>query len=100
MKVKHLYFILGFISIIYFGFASIDSHPEKSRNKSIIKFSHSVHDGMAECADCHSAVSESQNMSGSLLPVKEDCAACHDVDDDDNCEMCHYEDVYEALIPE
>jgi len=100
MKLKHVYILLGIISIFYFGFTTNESsNSDKSRNKSIIKFSHSAHDGMAECVDCHSHAEESVNMSGSLLPVKDDCAGCHDVEDDDNCEMCHYEDVNEALIP-
>jgi len=99
MKVKHIYAVIGILSILYFGFTSIDSDPIKSRNKSIIKFSHNAHDGTAECSDCHSAVSESIDMSGSLLPVKDDCAACHDVEDDDECETCHYEDTNDALIP-
>ncbi len=100
MKAKHIYLILGLISIFYLGFTDTETDDSlKNRNQSIIKFSHSVHNGMSECADCHSAVSESMDMSGSLLPVKDDCAGCHDVEDEDNCEMCHYEDVYEALIP-
>lgn len=100
MKAKHIYLILGFLSIFYFGFTNTETDDTlKNRNQSIIKFSHSTHEGMSECADCHSAVSESIDMSGSLLPVKDDCAACHDVEDEDNCEMCHYEDVYEALVP-
>ncbi len=100
MKAKHIYALLGFLSIFYFGFTTTETDDTlKNRNQSIIKFSHSTHDGMAECGDCHSAVSESMDMSGSLLPVKDDCAGCHDVEDEDNCEMCHYEDVYEALIP-
>jgi c(7)-type cytochrome triheme protein len=100
MKSKHIYLTFGFIAIFYLGFTNSGSSDSlESRNQSIIKFSHSAHDGISECADCHSAVSESINLSGSLLPVKDDCAACHDVDDDDNCSMCHYEDVYEALEP-
>jgi c(7)-type cytochrome triheme protein len=100
MKAKHIYTLISLISILYFGFTNSGNlDPDESRNKSIIKFSHSAHDDMAECSDCHSAVTESTSMGGSLLPVKDDCAACHDVEDDDNCEMCHYEDVNEALIP-
>jgi len=99
MKVKHFYAIVSIISIFYLGFTGIDSDPEKSRNKSVIKFSHSAHDEIAVCTDCHSNASESVNMTGSLLPVKDNCAECHDVDDEDNCAMCHYEDVYEGLIP-
>lgn len=99
MKVKHIYTLVALASIMYLGFTTVQNDPIKSRNKSIIKFSHSTHDGMAECVDCHSAVEESSDMKGSLLPVKDDCASCHDVDDEENCETCHYEDVNEALIP-
>ena len=100
MKVKHFYILIGLLSIVYFGFTNKNySDPVKSRNKDIIKFSHKTHDGVAECAECHSKVEESTNLVSSLLPVKDDCAACHDVDDDENCSMCHYEDVNEALIP-
>ena len=99
MKVKHIYTLVALASILYFGFTTVQNDPIKSRNKSIIKFSHNTHEGMAECVDCHSSVEESMDMKGSLLPVKDDCASCHDVDDDDNCETCHYEDVNEALIP-
>ena len=99
MKVKYLYLSLGLASLFYLGFSRVSNDPETSRNKSIIKFSHSLHAEMSECGDCHSAVSESEDLSGSLLPGKDDCAGCHDVDDDDNCELCHYEDLYEPLIP-
>lgn len=99
MKEKHIYIVLIFISLLYFSFYGAGHDKEEGRNKSIIKFSHSIHQDIGECADCHSAVVESTNMDGSLLPVKDDCAGCHDVDDDENCELCHYEDVYEALIP-
>ena len=99
MKVKHIYTLVALASIMYLGFTTVQDDHIKSRNKSIIKFSHSTHDGMAECVDCHSAVEESVGMKGSLLPVKDNCASCHDVDDEENCKTCHYEDVNEALIP-
>lgn len=99
MKIKQVIFIIGILSILYFGFTTISSDPEASRNKSIIKFSHSFHLEMAECADCHSNVTESVDFSTSLYPTMDECASCHDVEDDENCEMCHYEDVYEPLIP-
>ncbi len=100
MKLKYAYAAIGLISILYLGFTNFGSDDSlKNGNKSIIKFSHSLHDGAAECADCHVKVTESKSLGMSLLPAKAECAACHDVEDSDNCSKCHYEDVFEVLVP-
>lgn len=99
MKTKILYLLIGLISIFYLGFMNNSDKEFKKRNKSIIKFSHEFHIEMGECVDCHSKVPESIDFSESLLPVMDDCANCHDVEDEDECSTCHYEDVYEPLIP-
>ena len=99
MKIKNFYILFGFISLLYLGFVAIAQNVQDDRNKSIIKFSHSVHAEEAECADCHSKVSESISLGASLLPTKENCSECHDVDDEENCAECHYEGVEEFLIP-
>ncbi|MBK7105663.1 MAG: cytochrome c3 family protein [Ignavibacteriae bacterium] len=100
MKLKYVYTIVGLASILYFGFTNFTTSEEvKTRNQSIIIFSHSAHDGNAECADCHTNVAESSNLGKSLLPTKAECAACHDVEDEENCKMCHYDGVFETLGP-
>ncbi len=101
MKSKHIYLIIAILSLVFLSLTAFTSkvavEPEKS-NKSIIKFSHSLHAEVTDCASCHSSVSDAKTLDARLIPGKEDCAACHDVEDDENCNMCHYEDVYEPLV--
>lgn len=54
-----------------------------------IMFPHQLHveDMEMECETCHSSVRDATDLSTRLLPVKDDCAVCHDVYD--TCEMCH-----------
>ncbi len=100
MKIKYLYAAFSLVIITFITIAAIDSNnvePEKT-NKDIIKFSHSVHKEISDCASCHTTVAESTSLNDRLLPEKSVCATCHDVDDTENCNFCHYEDVYEPLI--
>lgn len=69
---------------------------DKKNNKDLIKFSHQFHVEMAGCEDCHTAVPESVTLTDHLVPGKDDCAMCHDVEDE--CDLCHYEDVFEPLV--
>lgn len=57
----------------------------------LIKFSHKLHvaEMEIECGDCHTSTAESVVSSDFLLPQKEQCAECHDVEDEMNCTMCH-----------
>ncbi len=100
MKPKYFYIFLLTASAIYLSITAFSYRmdAEESQNKSIIKFSHQLHIEMeVECEMCHAEVAESTSLSGKLLPSKDACADCHDVEDDENCEMCHYEDVNEPL---
>lgn len=56
-----------------------------------IKFSHKYHlqEEELECSDCHAKVQDSKIGSDDLLPTKETCADCHDVEAKDNCQKCH-----------
>lgn len=98
MKSKKLYLVLfsGIFSLLMLSAFTTDE-PAKN-NKSLIKFSHELHSEMSDCESCHSGVTEAASLSGRLLPTKDNCAECHDVDDDENCNLCHYEDVYEPLM--
>ena len=82
---------------IFTGFTTLEDEPVKN-NKNIIKFSHELHNEVTDCASCHSSASEAESLSDRLLPGKSDCEACHDVEDDENCELCHYEDNFEPLV--
>ena len=72
--------------------------PAERTNKDIIKFSHSFHAEVTDCASCHTNVVESTSLSDKLLPTMDACAECHDVEDMDACGTCHYEEVFEPLL--
>lgn len=101
MKIKLLYGSLSLIIILFLTIAAIDinksDEPQKT-NKDVIKFSHAVHKEVTDCASCHTNVIESKSLNDRLLPEKSVCATCHDVEDTDNCNYCHYEDVQEPLL--
>lgn len=106
MKIKIYYFslvILASVILLFsaFRFADADDKCGKDRNKSIIKFSHKVHQSSVECEACHVNVSESVSLKGSLLPDKPICAQCHseEIEDNEKCGFCHYDGVFEKLIP-
>ena len=102
MKFKFFYLLLIPIlasAFILTAFSSNDSTGVKYRNKGIIKFSHKFHlDGITDCQTCHTGVLKSTSLNGELLPTMDDCGQCHDVEDDNNCKMCHYGDNYEPFI--
>ncbi len=54
-------------------------------------FSHSFHvdEQEIECTSCHPEIENSKLSSDRNLPTMEECEACHDVDDDETCGMCH-----------
>jgi hypothetical protein len=101
MKLNYLYLVVLPILIGLFiltASSSIDKPEGSEGNKSLIKFSHSLHIDLTDCESCHSAVLTSISLKDRLLPNHDNCIGCHDVDDSDNCNTCHYEDVYEPLI--
>ncbi|UCF36782.1 MAG: cytochrome c3 family protein [Acidobacteriota bacterium] len=54
-------------------------------------FSHSRHLKALdlECTFCHSRATESSQSTDSLLPSKETCAICHEVQESSRCLTCH-----------
>ena len=99
MKLKFFYIILtiGLITTVIFSAFSSAPATGQSGNDKIIKFSHKFHSDITDCASCHTAVSKSTSLKDNLLPKMDDCAQCHDVEDEKNCTLCHYDDVYEPL---
>lgn len=55
-----------------------------------IRFSHGYHmmEVEMDCADCHDGV-ESLPAGGRSIPNHEVCESCHDVEDDETCNLCH-----------
>ncbi len=55
-----------------------------------ILFPHDLHfENEVECTDCHEGVTGSTTAADHLLPEMDVCADCHDIDDEDECNLCH-----------
>lgn len=100
MKPKTLYLLIFTAVVTFLAFSVEQTENAEIENNKIIKFSHELHAEAMDCADCHTGVTDSEKLTDRLLPDKETCAGCHDVDDDESCNMCHYEDVFEPLAKE
>ncbi len=63
----------------------------KGDKKNPVKLSHRIHMSIenVQCFTCHSGSEESLVSKDLLLPPKEDCAVCHDVNSSDKCAVCH-----------
>lgn len=68
-------------------------------NSKVIKFDHKLHvtDAGIKCEDCHKTAVKSISAKDNLNPKKEDCSVCHDVKDEKNCKLCHYDTKYKKL---
>lgn len=101
MKLRYMYFSLTtvLLSILFFTAASVNRNDEEQNNSQKLKFSHKLHIPMMECAGCHTNVSSTTSLKERLLPKKDDCALCHDVSDEEQCGFCHYENIFEPLVP-
>ena len=97
LKVLYLFIFLGTLALLAFGAMSSLKDDGVISNQGKIKFSHSKHKDIIECADCHSKVKESTNLKESLFPNHDNCASCHEVDNDQQCSTCHIGDNYSAL---
>lgn len=93
-----IFILLVAVFLIFTAFSGKLAFSNSAGNDELIKFSHSLHYELAECADCHSNVSKSISMNDRLLPNHDNCKECHDVDNSDECETCHINDNYEPLI--
>jgi hypothetical protein len=102
-KLKIIYFFLfiGTIAFLLIGAINTLKVENTSSNEGKIKFSHQLHKDLLSCEDCHSSVTESVSLTNSLFPNHENCSSCHDVEDEKECNTCHYDDNFEALsLPE
>jgi len=102
MKLKYIYLLVSVISVTFLTLTAftgkLSLYDEIVTNKDLINFSHSLHSDLSECADCHSSVTESVSLDDRLLPDHEDCVNCHEVDNEEECNTCHIDEIYEPLI--
>ncbi len=55
-----------------------------------IVFPHDLHfEEEIACTDCHEGIAGSTAAAQQFFPEMDFCADCHDVDDEDECSMCH-----------
>jgi len=101
MKLKYFYIFLsiGLITALLFSAFSSGPEQEGKRHDKLIKFSHKFHSELADCSTCHSKVDSSTTIKDNLIPTMNDCAQCHDVEDSNNCNQCHIDEIYEPLEP-
>lgn len=81
-----------------FGLEQASSVKLRDHSK-VIKFDHKLHvkDAGIACKDCHIAAVKSISAKDNLNPLEKDCAGCHDVKDEKNCNFCHYDNKYKKL---
>lgn len=99
MKLKYIY--IAFVTLCFLfliaGSSSLTGSEFGGSDEPTIKFSHALHAELSACEDCHSSVPTAENLNTRLLPVKEKCAECHDVNDTDACLTCHVSEDYKPL---
>lgn len=103
MKIKyyHLVIFSFFTAALLIMAFSPQEETKDVSHKKLIKFSHQFHiENDAYCDDCHTKAPNAEDLSASLLPTMDACAGCHDVEDDNECSTCHYEDIYEPFSEE
>lgn len=99
MKIKYFYLLLTLsvtTLLLFSAFTSEDTKGDE-RNDKIIKFSHKVHAEATDCASCHVKAAESESLKDLTFPGHAECSACHDVEDTETCNTCHYEENFEPL---
>ncbi len=99
MKNKILYISIFSLAAIFLAVTAFsqETDEEKKTNKDILIFSHELHVEMdVDCESCHTIMEDTPTLSDIRLPLMDTCADCHDVEDEEQCTTCHYEDVYET----
>ncbi len=81
-------FLAGGIVLLLLTFGM--TGPVRGSKADRIPQIHAVHqENEVECEVCHSGARDSEAGTDDLLPSKEVCAACHDVEDQESCAKCH-----------
>ena len=81
-------FSLLFYSLLFIQLNSVNAGDEKIRP---VKLSHKVHMALenVDCSTCHKDTDISIRSSDIILPSKEVCSSCHDVESPEKCSQCH-----------
>ncbi|MCK5075026.1 MAG: cytochrome c3 family protein, partial [Calditrichia bacterium] len=80
---KYVGFLIG-INLILLNFLFSQTQ------KDVIKFSHKLHlENEVECETCHQNAANSQTGKDNLMPSMESCSDCHDIEEENECGICH-----------
>lgn len=87
MRIKSLFSFTTLFILLIFGYLI----AQDKENVYELIFSHELHSTELEmeCLTCHGAAGSSQAGTDNLLPEMSVCGDCHDVEDDEQCGMCH-----------
>ncbi len=90
MKTIRLFGFVGLAALLSISTLFASKDAPKPDNSKLIKFSHTKHinDVGAACADCHTAVTTSTDVTEYLIPTMQTCYTCHD-QSSTKCEFCH-----------
>ena len=81
---------LAFSLVVLFCGLAVPPTAEAAEVADTIIIPHSLHfEAEVECATCHEGVAESSGTGDTIFPEMDVCGDCHDIDDDENCAMCH-----------
>ena len=100
MKLRYIYVPFTLLIITLLGLTAFTNKavPTSTNNKDRIKFSHKVHSTLVDCESCHIGITEASSLRQRVVPTHESCQSCHDVEEPESCNLCHYDENYEALV--
>jgi hypothetical protein len=85
-----LLLIVGMVVSVVVAYSQTEP-DERSSLAGDILFPHQLHveEQELECTTCHVSVESSELSSDLHLPSMDLCSDCHDIEDDENCGLCH-----------
>lgn len=97
MKNNYRIIFTGIFCCLILSYFSVFAAAEKPG----LKFSHKKHvvENELECVTCHEAAESSKTGADNLIPSMETCGNCHDVEDDQQCKLCHSDPENPGNVP-
>ena len=82
---------ISFSIALIITFIPLTADGSEGDAKNPVKLSHRIHMAIENigCSTCHIGSGESLVSEDILLPLKENCAYCHDLKAPDKCSVCH-----------
>jgi c(7)-type cytochrome triheme protein len=87
-----MHYKLGLVAglLIIAGLYLVEATAQEPADRIIFPHVLHVEDMGMECSECHTGVENSQELTHDILPLMDDCLACHDGDTaPEDCDVCH-----------